>query len=164
MHMFCIPAHTQGAFRDRHERRVGMRWTRAALLTRALHPRTAKSCGPDAPTLASSWRKRFRRRWWQESPVTRESPKQPLTPSRAGMPGDSGATVVTNARATYSTRAAAGASGTRHSPRPLGGRIHASLGRNASRECEGVFDEYGRATLPAVIARESGRSSIPRRW
>jgi hypothetical protein len=23
--------------------------------------RTAKSCGPDAPTLASSWRKQFRR-------------------------------------------------------------------------------------------------------
>ena len=32
----AIPAHTQGAFRDRHERKVGMRWTRAALLTRAL--------------------------------------------------------------------------------------------------------------------------------
>src|ERR1700690_4464192 len=51
----AIPAHTQGAFRDRHGRRVGMRWTRAALLTRALTSRTAKSCGPDAPTLASSW-------------------------------------------------------------------------------------------------------------
>ena len=36
------------------------------------------------------------------------------------MPGDPGATVVTNARATYSTRAAAGATGTRHSPLPLG--------------------------------------------
>jgi hypothetical protein len=34
------------------------------------------------------------------------------------MPGDPGATVVTNARAFYTTRAAAGASGTRHSPRP----------------------------------------------
>src|ERR1700723_2076178 len=42
-----------------------------------------------------------------------------LKPSRAGMPGDSGATVVTNARAYYSTRAATGASGTRHSPLPL---------------------------------------------
>src|ERR1700677_4088830 len=31
-----IPAQHRGAFRDRHERRVGMRWTRAALLTRAL--------------------------------------------------------------------------------------------------------------------------------
>jgi hypothetical protein len=36
------------------------------------------------------------------------------------MPGDPGATVVTNARAYYSTRAAAGATGTRHSPLPLG--------------------------------------------
>jgi hypothetical protein len=52
----AIPAHTQGAFRDRHERKVGMRWTRAALLTRALFLRTVKSCGPDAPTLASSSR------------------------------------------------------------------------------------------------------------
>jgi hypothetical protein len=35
------------------------------------------------------------------------------------MPGDPGATVVTNARAFYTPRAAAGATGTRHSPRPL---------------------------------------------
>src|SRR5260370_35867117 len=38
------------------------------------------------------------------------------------MPGDPGATVVTNARAFYTPRAAAGATGTRHSPRPLFGR------------------------------------------
>src|SRR5258707_15307397 len=36
-----------------------------------------------------------------------------------GMPGDSGVTVVTNARVYYTTRAAAGASGARHSLRPL---------------------------------------------
>ena len=36
-----------------------------------------------------------------------------------GMPGVSGVTVVTNARAFYTTRAAAGASGARHSLRPL---------------------------------------------
>jgi hypothetical protein len=35
------------------------------------------------------------------------------------MPGDSGVTVVTNARAFYTPRAAAGASGARHSLRPL---------------------------------------------
>ena len=35
------------------------------------------------------------------------------------MPGDPGVTVVTNARAFYTTRAAAGASGARHSLRPL---------------------------------------------
>src|ERR1700684_2071636 len=32
----AIPAQHRGAFRDRHERRAGMRWTRVALLTRAL--------------------------------------------------------------------------------------------------------------------------------
>jgi len=34
------------------------------------YPWTAKSCGPDAPTLASSLRKLSRRRRWQKSPVT----------------------------------------------------------------------------------------------
>jgi hypothetical protein len=38
------------------------------------YSRTAKSCGPDAPTLASSLRFTRRRRW-QESPVTGESTK-----------------------------------------------------------------------------------------
>jgi hypothetical protein len=39
------------------------------------HSRTAKSCGPDAPTLVSSWRSYLRRRRWQKSPVTGESTK-----------------------------------------------------------------------------------------
>src|SRR6266566_770378 len=52
-----VPA--RGALRDRHER-----WTRDAVDAlvsqdeRCLR-RTAKSCGPDAPTLVSSWRKLF---------------------------------------------------------------------------------------------------------
>jgi hypothetical protein len=52
------------------------------------------------------------------------------------MPGDPGATVVTNARATYSTRAATGATGTRHSPRPpfRGGRFWQQLGHIMPRE------------------------------
>jgi hypothetical protein len=64
---------TRGAYRDRHGR-----WVRDAM--DALAPqderrlkRTAKPCGPGAPTLASSWRKQFRRRRWQKSPVTGES-------------------------------------------------------------------------------------------
>src|SRR3974390_2061027 len=46
--------------------------------------RTAKSCGPDAPTLASSFlgSKLLGERGWQESPVTRESAKEPVKPSR----------------------------------------------------------------------------------
>jgi len=36
-----------------------------------------------------------------------------------GMPGETGVTVVTNSRVFYTTREAAGASGARHSLRPL---------------------------------------------
>jgi hypothetical protein len=64
----------------------------------------------------------------------RRARRKPLKPLRAGMPGDPGATVVTNARAFYTTRAAAGATGTRHSPRPLGRRNPAQLGRLVPRE------------------------------
>jgi hypothetical protein len=68
----------QGAYRDRHGRGVRMRWTRQRFARdglqggstrpvsdhqasgREMLQRTAKSCGPDAPTLASSlaeWRR-----------------------------------------------------------------------------------------------------------
>src|ERR1700722_14562451 len=108
------------------------------------YPRTVKSCGPDAPTLASSFAEGSARRWWQESPVTRESSKQPLKPSRAGMPGDPGATVVTNAcvllplhtrlrvqRAPGIPRSPLGVA-----PTPSLGRIiQPQLGRIAPREC-----------------------------
>jgi hypothetical protein len=73
-------------------RQDGQRWRR-----------TAKPCGPDAPTLASSWRKRFRRRRWQTSPVTGESTEETVKTIARGMPGDPGVTVVTNARAFYHT-------------------------------------------------------------
>ena len=47
------PASIRGALRDRHERWMGMRWT-CWRVRRTLLARTAKPCGPDAPTLASS--------------------------------------------------------------------------------------------------------------
>ena len=55
-----------------------------------------------------------------------------------GMPGVSGVTVVTNARAFYTPRAAAGASDARHSLRPLseGGKLIEDLGRIAPRDRE----------------------------
>src|SRR6202035_3099885 len=86
---------------------------------RAAPARTAKSCGPDAPTLASSLRKSFRKRRWQTSPVTGESAKETVKTTARGMPGVSGVTVVTNSRVFYTTREAAGASSARHSLRPL---------------------------------------------
>jgi len=52
-----IPLDQEGRLAIVSETRGGMRWTRAALLTMAAYPRTAKSRGPDAPTLASSLRK-----------------------------------------------------------------------------------------------------------
>jgi hypothetical protein len=54
----------------------GMRWTRLHLEDERCGPRTAKSCGPDAPTLASSFVESSAKRWWQKSPVTRESAKE----------------------------------------------------------------------------------------
>ena len=63
--------------------------------TNDVDPRTAKSCGPDAPTLASSLRKLFRRRRWQESPVTGESTKETVKTIAQGRPGISGEPVVT---------------------------------------------------------------------
>ena len=51
----------------------GMRWTQAVPKTRAPDLRTAKPCGPDAPTLVSSFAEVSARRRWQESPVTEES-------------------------------------------------------------------------------------------
>src|ERR1700732_3885691 len=62
------------------------------------------------------------------------------------MPGDSGVTVVTNARVYYTPRAAAGASSARHSLRPLiseSGTLIAKLGREARRDREAVAAEIG---------------------
>ena len=60
----------------------------AARVTNVL-TRTAKSCGPDAPMLASSWRRCFasRRRRWQESPVTEESSKETVKTIAQGNAG-----------------------------------------------------------------------------
>ena len=57
--------------------------------------RTAESCGPDAPTLASSWQVVTCRRQWQKSPVTGESAKETVKTIARGMPGVTGVTVVT---------------------------------------------------------------------
>jgi hypothetical protein len=82
--------------------------------------RTAKSCGPDASMVGVKFSRS--KLLGGDGDNKARSPgrvrSKPLKPSRAGMPGDPGATVVTNARVYYTPRAAAGATGTRHSPRP----------------------------------------------
>src|SRR5258708_15707585 len=77
------------------------------------------------------------------------------------MPGVSGVTVVTNARVYYTPRAAAGASGARHSLRPLysGRTIRAQLGRIAPREGGVMFSivmpRFKRGIQYAVTSRIS---------
>ena len=72
--------------------------------------RTAKSCGPDAPTLASSLRSRVGPTGLRQDISAGDGGKQarspgrarrkPLKPLRAGTPGDSGVLVVTRVLST----------------------------------------------------------------
>ena len=92
--------------------------------------------------------------------------RKPLKPSRAGMPGDPGELVVTNARAYYSTRAAAGATGTRHSPRPLfseGGTSEQNSGASRGEKAEACLELERRHCLRqtrSVCARERSDEAI----
>ena len=86
---------------------------RAVVARRAAEARTAKACGPDLPTLGSSFAVsrcrpyrtdtlRSARRRWLKSPVHRgERADRPLTPIAQGRPECFGGPVVTNACAFY---------------------------------------------------------------
>src|ERR1700736_2782528 len=79
-----------------------------------------KSCGPDAPTLASSFAEVSARRRWQTSPVTGESAKETVKTIAQGMPGEPAVPSVTMLVCFFHfAREAAGAAGARHSLRPL---------------------------------------------
>jgi hypothetical protein len=113
-----------------------MRWTRRRC-RRTAPTRTAKSCGPDAPTLASSLRMMICKRRWQKSPVTGESTKETVKTIAQGMSECFGEPVVTTLVCFITfPREAAGATGTRHSLRPLffEGHCLAKLGRDLRRE------------------------------
>ena len=128
--------------------------------------RTEKSRGPDAPTLASSsWEAVLRGDGGKKARSPGRARRKPLKPLRGECRAFSGVTVVTNARVYYTTRAAAGASGARHSLRPLFGgtrfmhttRTHRAAGRRGcvSRVClpaaaitgAGVYLNEGRCRL-----------------
>ena len=84
--------------------------------------RTAKSCGPDASMVGVKFSRS--KLLGGDGDNKARSPgrvrSKPLKPSRAGMPGDPGATVVTTLVCfLHFAHEAAGAMGTRHSPRPL---------------------------------------------
>jgi hypothetical protein len=91
--------------------------------------RTAKSCGPDAATLASSLAEADRaqpggdapisaKRRWQKSPFAGESTNQAVKTIAQGEPDDAGKPVVTNSCVLFPTHEAAGVSDTRLSLRP----------------------------------------------
>src|SRR5712692_7009298 len=118
--------------------------------------RTAKSCGPDASTPASSFAEASRPNRVFDKTISADdgdkrarSPgrarNKPLKPLRAGMPGESGGPVVTTLVCLNlpSAREAAGALATRHSPRPRfsGRTLHAPLGRTAPRDREAAACE-----------------------
>jgi hypothetical protein len=115
--------------------------------------RTAKSCGPDAPTLASSSRSRVGPTGLRQNISVGDGGKQarspgrarrkPLKPLRAGTSGDSGVLVVTRVRSTNTkcTRGR-GCNGHPAFPTPsLGGRAKQRLGRIASRGRSRVGNE-----------------------
>src|ERR1700688_3795790 len=130
---------TQRGGSRRHGRGAGCGGRGGALDGRCLQ-RTAKTGGPDTPTLVSSWRINPRNDGGKKADHRGEHgiSRKPL---RAGMSGVfRWLAVNTRVHTCYhSAHEAAGASGARHSPRPLfsGRMVLATLGRIAPRECKG---------------------------
>jgi hypothetical protein len=122
--------------------------------------RTVKPCGPDAPTLASSGDDAcaLRLRWWQESPVTRESAEEAVKTIAQGRPDRSGEPVATYSYAFHFRMRGCGCIGHPVFPAPSffeGQGSCTTRARSASRECGGVFWslKIEVATAHSVITR-----------
>src|SRR6202158_1990787 len=126
--------------------------------------RTAKSCGPDASTPASSLRRHvgptggrqasIRKRRGETSPVTGESTKETVKTTACGNAGCSGATVVTTLVCyLHFAHEAAGAAGTRPSPRPLFFK-GASFMHKAGGTRRGSANSYAHAARVPTVDRE----------
>src|SRR5580692_7592103 len=113
--------------------------------------RTAKSCGPDASMVGVKFADSFAGDGDNKARSPGRARSKPLTPLRAGMPGDPGATVVTNACAFYHCARGCGCNGHPAFPTPsLGERFMHNSGvsrrGNAEvysfcRHCEERSDE-----------------------
>ena len=84
------PAPHRGAFRDRHGRRARDAMDAVGAADESTGARTAKSCGPDASTLASSSRNHPRATVTRKPDHRGEHENKPLKPLRAGTPGETG--------------------------------------------------------------------------
>jgi hypothetical protein len=95
LHLSRRPASSRGAFRDRHGRRA-----RDAVDASGARDECTE-CGRRSRVVLIPRRwdqvggRKFRRRRWQESPVTGEITKETVKTIARGMPGVSGVTVVT---------------------------------------------------------------------
>src|SRR5665213_78167 len=135
---------------------------------RAMLVRTAKSCGPDAPPLASRLQRLKSRcgRWWQESPVTRERTYKSSNHC-AGKAGLLPLNLYAHVRflLMHIAHETAGAARTRLSLRPLlrvacallllGANEIADLGQCVSRECGSVSHRHCERS-EAIQCREEG--------
>jgi hypothetical protein len=135
---FCIvPARWRGV--SRSSRTLGTECDGRGNVTRRMTLlRTAKSCGPDAPTLASSFAEATPRGdGGKKARSPERARRKPLKPLRAGMPGASGGSVVTTrVLSTLRTRGC-GCGGHPAFPVPSVFRaafLPAQLGRTAPRE------------------------------
>jgi hypothetical protein len=152
------PSHpTRGAARDRHERAVGCGGRGCAFDERRVK-RTAKSCGPDAPMLASSLADCSVRRWWQESPVATESTKETVKPLRREGRIASAEPVCSCAHLLCILHTRPRVQRAPGFPCALCFRGGQRRRKTSDISCR----ENDHAYLTAVIARESGRSSTPR--
>ena len=129
---------TQGAARDRHGRGAGCDGRGCAADERRVK-RTAKSCGPDAPTLASSPQEaKLLRAMVAKKPGHQGEHEAAVKTIAQGRPGCSGEPVVTCSCALFFCTRGCGCIARPAFPAPFvwGMKIHGQLGRCASREGE----------------------------
>ena len=113
--------------------------------------RTAKSCGSDAPMLASSLREDAQATV-SNKPGHRGEREVSRKPLRAGMPGQSGGPVVTNSCVCFHYTRGCGCIDTRHSPRPRffqGDRLTHPSGASRRENAEA----YPKPVIPAQRLR-----------
>jgi hypothetical protein len=160
--LLCPPPSrpTQRGVAQRHERGTGCSG-RGWCQRRGCLKRTAKTCGPDAPTLASSWWKQFRLRRWQKSPVTEESTEETVKTIARGMPDVSGVTVVTNACAYYHYARGCGRAERPAFPAPSDWRVRKIPGKTRAKHAAGMRTDVS----ICVIARSGAtkQSISPRK-
>jgi hypothetical protein len=137
--------------------------------------RTAKSCGPDAPTLASSSRSCVGPTGLRQNISADDGGKRarspgrarhkPLKPLRAGMPGDSGVPVASTPVLSTLHRGlrVQRAPGIPHALLG-GGRFYAQLGRIASRDRKTALANNAAVKMKSgsVRSAQQPRSSKPR--